>query len=67
VKFTDHDPTMGLRQRTFVRFAIEEAFKGLPAGTRDIWIEPGSFTSCYAEYNIGEPAGFRLRWCEDAT
>jgi hypothetical protein len=54
VKFTDHDPTMGLRQRTFVRFAVEQAFKGLDAGTRDIWIDPGSFTSCYAEYNVGE-------------
>ena len=29
VEFTDHDPAMGLRQRTFVKFGVEEAFKGL--------------------------------------
>ncbi len=54
VVFTDHDPALGIRQRTFVRFEVEEAFKGLPSGTRDVWIDPGSFTSCYAEYNVGQ-------------
>ena len=54
VKSTDHDSTMGLRQRTFVKFAVEEAFQGLPPGTHEIWLDPGSFTSCYAEYNVGQ-------------
>jgi hypothetical protein len=54
VTFTDHDPAMGLRQRTLVRFHIEEAFKGVSLDIRDVWIDPGSFTSCYAEYHVGE-------------
>jgi hypothetical protein len=54
VEFTDHDPSQGLRQSTHVRFKVEEAFKGVPADVRAIWIDPGSFTSCYAEYQIGE-------------
>ncbi len=53
VTFTDHDPALGLRQRTFVRFTVEQAFKGLPSGVHDVWIDPGSFTSCYAEYPVG--------------
>jgi len=54
VTFTDHDPTMGLRQRTFVRFHIEEVFKGVSSDVPDVWVDPGSFTSCYAEYHVGE-------------
>jgi len=54
VEFTDHDPAMGLRQRTFVKFGVEEAFKGLSSGQREVWVDPGSFTSCYAEYTVGD-------------
>jgi len=54
VVFSDHDPTLGLRQRTFVKFKIDEAFKGLTPSDKEVWIDPGSFTSCYAEYNVGE-------------
>jgi hypothetical protein len=54
VTFTDHDPTLGLRQRTLVRFNVEEAFKGLSPEEHEVWIDPGSFTSCYAEYPAGE-------------
>lgn len=54
VTFTDHNPSLGLRQRTFVKFEIEEVFKGLPSGTTSVWIDPGSFSSCYAEYSLGE-------------
>jgi hypothetical protein len=54
VAFTDHDPARGIRQQTFVRFAVEEAFKGLSPDVREVWIDPGSFTSCYAEYSIGQ-------------
>ena len=54
VAFSDHDPALGLRQRTLVKFNVEEAFKGLPSKVRELWIDPGSFTSCYAEYSVGE-------------
>ncbi|MGA2273476.1 MAG: carboxypeptidase-like regulatory domain-containing protein [Bryobacteraceae bacterium] len=54
VAFTDHDPSMGFRQRTFVKFDVEEGFKGVSSGVREIWIDPGSFTSCYADYNFGQ-------------
>ncbi len=54
VAFTDHDPSLGLRQRTFVKFVVEEAFKGLLPETQEVWVDPGSFTSCYAEYSVGE-------------
>jgi hypothetical protein len=54
VVFTDHDPSLGFGQRTFVRFAVEEAFKGLPPETHEVWVNPGSFASCYAEYPVGE-------------
>jgi hypothetical protein len=45
---------MGFRQRTFVKFSVEEAFKGLAPEQHEVWIDPGSFTSCYAEYTVGE-------------
>lgn len=54
VAFSDHDPALGLRQRTFVRFKVEESFKGLSQAVSEVWVDPGSFTSCYAEYNVGE-------------
>jgi hypothetical protein len=54
VVFTDHDPAMGLRQRTFVKLKVDEAFKGLAPSDREVWVDPGSFTSCYAEYHVGE-------------
>src|SRR5262249_45268245 len=41
-------------QHTLVHFAVEESFKGLSAGVRDVWMDPGSCTSCYAEYKVGE-------------
>jgi hypothetical protein len=54
VEFTDHDPSLGVRQSTHVGFKVEEGFKGVPSDVRTIWIDPGSFTSCYAEYHVGE-------------
>lgn len=66
VVFTNDDQSGKFVQQTLVHFAVEEAFKGLSPGTRDVWIDPGSFTSCYAEYKVGERwlifanNGFRL-------
>jgi hypothetical protein len=54
VVFTDDDGSGTFKQRTFVRFEIEEQFKGLEIGVRDVWADPGSFTSCYAKYDSGE-------------
>ena len=54
VAFSDHDPALGTQQRTLVKFKVEEAFKGIAPGVQEIWVDPGSFTSCYAEYTAGE-------------
>lgn len=54
VIFTDDDGSGTFMQRTFVHFQVEEAFKGLAPDTQDVWVDPGSFTSCYAEYHLGE-------------
>jgi hypothetical protein len=54
VVFTNDDGSGTIAQQTLVHFEVEEAFKGLKTGTRDVWIDPGSFTSCYAEYHLGE-------------
>src|SRR5271165_6437555 len=54
VAFNDHDPALGTQQRTLVKFKVEEAFKGIAPGVQEIWVDPGSFTSCYAEYTAGE-------------
>jgi len=54
VTFTNEDHSGTFLQQTLVRFQVEEAFKGLSADAREVWIDPGSFTSCYAEYDVGE-------------
>ena len=54
VVFTDDDGSGKFAQHTLVRFDVEESFKGLKSGVRDVWIDPGSCTSCYAEYKVGE-------------
>jgi hypothetical protein len=54
VSFTNDDGSGTFLQATLVRFDIEEVFKGIPAGTKQAWVDPGSFTSCYEEYHLGE-------------
>jgi len=54
VLFTNDDSSGTTSQQTFVHFEVDEAFKRLGPETRDVWIDPGSFTSCYAEYRVGE-------------
>src|SRR5437588_5663774 len=54
VIFTDDDGSGKFTQQTYVHFSIEESFKGIPPDIRDTWADPGSFTSCYAAYRIGE-------------
>jgi len=53
VSFTN-DNGSGTMQATLVRFDVEETFKGIAPGTKQMWIDPGSFTSCYEEYHLGE-------------
>jgi hypothetical protein len=54
VLYSNDDGSGRFSQGTLVRFAVEEVFKGLPAGTAEAWIDPGSYTSCYAVYKVGE-------------
>ena len=54
VLFTDDDGSGKFIQKTLVHFEVEEAFKGLGAEIHDVWVDPGSFTSCYARYCVGE-------------
>jgi len=43
---TNHDPSAGSGQMTLYRFKVLEAFKGLPPNTKEVFIDPGSGTSC---------------------
>jgi len=54
VAFTDDDGSGKFTQKTFVRFTVEESYKGLGPDDRDVWVDPDSFTSCYATYRVGE-------------
>jgi len=51
--YSNDDGSGTFRQQTLYKFAVDEIFKGLPEGAKEIWVDPGSFTSCYAEYEIG--------------
>ncbi len=54
VSFTNDDRSGTFLQATLVRFDVEEIFKGISAGTKHVWVDPGSFTSCYEKYHLGE-------------
>ena len=54
VVFTDDDGSGTFVQMTHVHFQVEESFKGLAPNIQDVWVDPGSLTSCYAEYHVGE-------------
>jgi hypothetical protein len=54
VVFTNDDGSGQFTQKTLVHFEVEEAYKGVEADVHDVWIDPGSFTSCYAEYRVAE-------------
>jgi hypothetical protein len=53
VLFNDDDGSGKFTQKTLVRFAVEESYKGLGPDIHDVWVDPGSFTSCYAAYPVG--------------
>jgi len=50
----DHndDRTAGFGQMTLYRFKVLEAFKGLPPGTKEVFIDPASMTSCYTHFAL---------------
>lgn len=48
----DHTGTFA--QFTLERVRVVEIFKGLPEGTKEVWVNPGSGTSCYAELPVGK-------------
>ncbi len=53
VSFTDDNGTGTFTQATLVRFDVEERFKGVAPDVKQVWIDPESFSSCYAEYKLG--------------
>lgn len=54
VVFSDDDGSGTFLQATLIRFEVHEVFKGLPAKTKEVWIDPGSYTSCYATYEVNQ-------------
>ena len=52
--FSDDDGSGKFTQKTLVRFQVEESYKGLGPEVHDVWVDPGSFTSCYALYRVGD-------------
>ena len=51
--FSNDDGSGTFLQQTLYRFTVDEIFKGLPEDTKEVWVDPGSYTSCYAEYKLG--------------
>ena len=52
--FSDDDGSNKFTQKTLVRFQVEESYKGLGPEIHDVWVDPGSFTSCYELYRVGD-------------
>lgn len=43
-----------IKGNTWYKFTIQEIFKGIPQGTKELLVDPGSGTSCQTEYRLGE-------------
>ncbi len=54
VSFTNDDGSGRFTQATLVGFDVEERFNGVPPDVHRVWVDPGSFTSCYENYKLGE-------------
>ena len=54
VVFTNDDGSGLYTQHTLVHFEVEELFKRSDASMHDVWIDPGSCSSCCSEYKVGE-------------
>src|SRR5579859_956889 len=51
---SNDDHTGTFAQLTLERVRVVEVFKGLPEGTKEVWLNPGSGTSCYGELSVGK-------------
>lgn len=47
----NHDRTAGLRQPALYRFKVLEIFKGLSPGTKEVFVDPMSWTSCMTVFS----------------
>ena len=52
--FSNDDGSGEFTQKTLVRFQVEESYKGLGPEVHEVWVDPGSFTSCYALYSVDD-------------
>jgi hypothetical protein len=52
--FSDDDGSRKFTQKTLVRFEVDEAYKGLGESVHEVWLDPGSFTSCYQTFHVGD-------------
>lgn len=50
----DDDGSGKFTQGTSYLVRVDEAFKGLTAEQKEVFIDPGSFTSCYTHYTVGQ-------------
>jgi hypothetical protein len=50
---SNDDGTGTFGQLTLERFRLVEPFKGLPDNATEVWVDPGSGTSCYGSIRLG--------------
>lgn len=51
VEWSNDDDSGTFAQATLIGFRVSEVLKGLPSNANQVWVDPGSLTSCYAEYD----------------
>ena len=51
---TNEDGRGGLSRSTFYLVRVEEGFRGLAPEQKEVFIDPGSFTSCYTYFEVGK-------------
>jgi hypothetical protein len=51
---TNDDGDSYLKRGVWYRFSVEESFKGLPPGTREVIVDPLSGTTCQRDFRLGE-------------
>ena len=52
--FSDDDGSGKFTQKTLVRFEVEETYKGIGENVHEVWLDPGSFASCYQTFHVGD-------------
>jgi hypothetical protein len=51
---SNDDGTGTYAQLTLEHFKVIEMFKGLPDDATEVWVNPGSMTSCYGTHQVGK-------------